>query len=159
MEQVFWHPAEVAVKRVANIFNDFLRDATSQRLGQGRPRVLIVEDEDFDRYQLEKFLYDKNCEVIPCTTGNQALEMIKFDGIIDLAFLDLQLPGGPNGVDVMRELKKKWPTIHVIVITGAVNPALLDDARKLGYFGMVFKPLEEGVIDEIVDKHKLRGRD
>lgn len=143
------------MRRVIKIFEDYLEDVKRQNQGKAEatdPIVLVAEDEDFDRMQLEMFLKTRQCVILPCHTGYEAMDTIKNNERIDLAFLDLKLPG-PSGVDIMRRLKQTYPHIYVVVITGSVNPDLLEEARKVGHFGIVFKPLEEKDVHDILDRH------
>ncbi|MEY4401349.1 MAG: two-component response regulator MtrA [Actinomycetota bacterium] len=76
-------------------------------------RLLLVEDDDAIRRVLVEALKDGGYTVAEAPTGEQALA---YEGIadLDLAVVDLRLPG-INGIDVVRELRKRTDAPIVIL--------------------------------------------
>lgn len=56
----------------------------------------------------------------------------------DLLIVDLGLPD-TNGRDVVRALRRRWPALRVIVMTGQLSPALPGEMLSLGVSGFVHK--------------------
>ena len=78
-------------------------------------RILIVEDEPRIVAFLAKGLTDNGYEVVAAEDGPSGLERAA-EGGIDLAILDLGLPG-MDGLDVLRELRTRGDATPVIILT------------------------------------------
>jgi CheY-like chemotaxis protein len=59
----------------------------------------------------------------------------------DLALLDLSMPGGEGGLDLLRRIRAEWPATQTVVLTayGTVGTAV--DAMRLGAFEFLEKPI------------------
>jgi DNA-binding response OmpR family regulator len=63
--------------------------------------------------------------------------------------LDVELPGG-NGLDVLAGLRRRWPSLPVIVMTAFGNPVVADRARRLRADAYLEKPFRlAALVDEI----------
>ncbi len=81
-------------------------------------RILIVEDDaEFQEIYKNK-LAEEGFEVSNAYVGKQALEMLKGQKP-DVILLDIILPGGMNGFDVLEQIKRNenLKSIPVIVLT------------------------------------------
>ena len=82
------------------------------------PRILIIEDTEEVLSALCKFFRQKNYDVISASNGLDALKMIENEkNALDIIITDLVLPN-ISGVAVISIVKKKYPKIPVIAITG-----------------------------------------
>ncbi|MEZ5012250.1 MAG: response regulator [Bacteroidales bacterium] len=64
------------------------------------------------------FLTGKGYEVDTCTSGNDAIDMVKKEKNYDVIFLDEHMPG-LSGIDTLRQIKEIKPDIPVVMITRA----------------------------------------
>ena len=83
-------------------------------------KILIVDDEEKIRDILKEFLTKMGFDIIQAKGGEEAVELLKNDGKIDLMILDMKMPQF-TGIDVLRrksELKDNRP---VILLTGTVS--------------------------------------
>lgn len=124
------------------------------------PAVLIVEDDPNDRELMRRTLEHVGCLVLEAKSGKEAMEMIGRSltpAHTDLAivFLDLNLPGGPDGLAILREIRRLAPALPVVIVTGFAETAIMADAALLGYFGIVNKPLERRCVEEILAQHRI----
>ena len=78
-------------------------------------------------------------------------------------FLDIGLPG-MSGIEVLKEVKQKDPSVRVIMITGQTEDELMRQARVLGADDYVTKPFTlEYLSGDVMDKlhkqlfHELRA--
>jgi DNA-binding NtrC family response regulator len=99
--------------------------------------ILIVDDEFSVRESLRMILKSKY-EVHTAADGREALHCIQKDKI-DLVTLDLKMPG-LSGIEVLREIKKKYADIEVIVISAYGTPQNLREATSYGVEGFIAKP-------------------
>ncbi len=105
-----------------------------------RDRILVIDDDQLQRWALEKRLTAWNYEVILAEDGHAGLEAFTAH-LPDLVLLDLQLPD-QTGVDVLRQIRAIDPHALVIMMTayGGVPEAVA--AFKLGVFDYLAKPLD-----------------
>jgi DNA-binding NtrC family response regulator len=105
-----------------------------------RDRILVIDDDQLQRWALDKRLTAWNYEVIQAEDGHTGMEAFTTH-LPDLVLLDLQLPD-QTGVDVLRQIRAIDPQALVIMMTayGGVPEAVA--AFKLGVFDYLAKPLD-----------------
>lgn len=109
-------------------------------------RVLIVDDHPLFRDALKLSLTQKPAELALAGTGQvkfaasleEALVMLGQDENIDLVLLDLHLPGN-DGFLGLLELRKLYPSLAVLVISGNDEPSVIAKARACGSAGFISK--------------------
>ena len=115
-------------------------------------KVLLVDDEEefvkalADRIQIR----DLGADV--ALNGEQALQIVD-DEVPDVMVLDLRMPG-IDGMEVLRRVKKAYPKVEVIILTGHGSESDEREARKLGAYDYLQKPTS---IDVLVQKLKEAG--
>ena len=104
------------------------------------PRVLIVDDDRSFRTALFRYSNEAGLECQSAADGGEALRLCRQNSP-DAMILDLILPGGVNGFDVLWELRSDPRTagIRVLLITGAARAEILKSAGK-GYGVSAFFP-------------------
>lgn len=108
-------------------------------------KVLVVDDEEGIRESLQLILGDF-FELILTESGAQCLECLKNAKDVKLVLMDIKLPK-VNGLDVLKEIKEKYPEINVVVITGYKSVETATEAVRLGASGYIVKPFKA---DEIL---------
>ncbi|MDY6903066.1 MAG: response regulator [Thermodesulfobacteriota bacterium] len=117
-----------------------------------KPRLLIVDDEPHIREMLTRHLIMAGYEVIADpANGEEALEILskkRFEVVIT----DIMMPR-MDGVELLRHIKKEYPMVQVIIITGYVNMENLLAAMRHGASACIFKPIEDmAELEEAVAK-------
>ena len=102
-------------------------------------RILIVDDEAGVRSSLRGVLLDEGYEVELAETGEQALEVCGRSAC-DAMLLDVWLPG-KDGLETLREIRRRGSDAAVIMISGHGNIETAVRATKLGAFDFVEKPV------------------
>jgi CheY-like chemotaxis protein len=114
-----------------------------------KSRILIVEDNDFVRMQIVKFLNDGGFETLETREGGEALERIHDN--IDLAMVDVRMePMG--GLEFIRSIRGADIATPVILVTGDQNPDLLNEAAKWGVAAVLMKPVEKDRLIKMVTR-------
>jgi CheY-like chemotaxis protein len=103
--------------------------------------VLIVDDEIGIRSFLSEALADGGHEVVAAAHAAEALECMR-DRPFDVVLLDLKMPGGLGGMDVLRHARAEHPDLPVIILTAHATIASAVDAMKSGAFDVLEKPIE-----------------
>jgi DNA-binding NtrC family response regulator len=119
----------------------------------GALKVLLVDDEeDYVRTMAERMgMRDLGSEV--ALTGERALEMIE-DDVPDVMVLDVRMPG-MGGLEVLARVKERHPEVEVIVLTGFGSDEDEHEARRLGAYEYLRKPVD---ISELVTIIRRAGR-
>ena len=108
--------------------------------------ILIIDDEPGIRTVLSDIIRDENHQVLIAGDGFEGLSTLK-EQSVDLVILDVWLPN-MGGIDVLKEIKKEYPNIEVIMISGHANIDIAVKAVKLGAFDFLEKPLS---LDKIIN--------
>jgi DNA-binding NtrC family response regulator len=110
-------------------------------------KVLMVDDEADFRDTIVKRLLKRQLQVSGAESGEKALEMMAAQ-TFDVVVLDVKMPG-LDGIETLREIKKRNPFTEVILLTGHASMESGIEGMKLGAFDFVMKP---AAIDELMEK-------
>ena len=102
--------------------------------------ILVVDDEPQIRDLLKRFLSLRGYKVRVASDGQQALTMVEQEAP-QLIVLDVYMPG-INGVEVLRQLRRRKFTGGVILLTGSQDDKLLQEALDLGSVDVMGKPVD-----------------
>lgn len=123
-------------------------------------KILVVDDEEFLRKELERILGDEGYHVVSAGTGKDALSLVAAEGA-DLVLLDLNLPD-LHGIEILRSIKASDPETLVIVVTGYGSVESAVESIKLGAYDFIKKPFKADAIKLIVrlalETNRLRRR-
>lgn len=125
---------------------------TEHILPEGKPRVLIVEDNDINCEIMEMFIEDF-CEPHSAIDAEQALALIKNDNY-SAVLMDINLGSGMNGIELAKEIRKipHYKDIPIIAITGYVFRKDQKRFADEGFNGFIGKPFEEDELVEMVKR-------
>jgi two-component system, NtrC family, nitrogen regulation response regulator NtrX len=104
-----------------------------------KQKILIVDDEVSILQSLSGILEDEGYEVILAASGEEGLQRAKKDQP-DLIILDIWMPG-TDGITVLDEIKKLYPLIPVMIISGHGTIETAVKATRMGAFDFIEKPL------------------
>jgi ATP-dependent Lon protease len=119
-----------------------------------KPSILVVDDEEIARSNLEHILKKENYSVATAANGIEAINLIE-KSAFDVVLTDLKMEK-VDGIGVLEKTKSKYPDTQVIMITAyaAVDTAI--EAIKRGAFHYIAKPfrLEEvrATVKQAIDK-------
>lgn len=106
-------------------------------------KLLIVEDEKLQARIMHNFLSDDlHFEVIQVENGQQAVECLKNDSMIDLVLMDLQMPI-MNGKQALKEIRSFRPDLPVIILTGTEVLQEAIEVMRLGATDFITKPFDK----------------
>lgn len=119
-------------------------------------KILIADDEESIRYTFSEILNDRGYQVKTAESLSACMRNLQAESF-DLLFLDLQL-GSDNGVDAMKEIKSLQPQCEIVIITGSLNPTVMNKARQYGALDYVIKPVYEASLSYIAQKALAKKR-
>lgn len=115
-------------------------------MDQLTPHILVVDDEEIICQQLQRLYTYSGYKVEVAHSGEAALERLEKRDI-DLMVTDVRLPG-ISGVDLTMEIKKNYPDVPVIVITGHAAIDCAVEVLKSGASDFIVKPFGAEAIQE-----------
>ncbi|RLC86745.1 MAG: DNA-binding response regulator [Chloroflexi bacterium] len=104
-----------------------------------KAHILVVDDEAAERITLGEVLRLEGYHVSLAASGEEALSLIQGDPSLDLAILDLRLPG-IDGLKVLDALHKSKPEVIAILITGYGTLDTAIQAMRKGAYDYLLKP-------------------
>ena len=110
-------------------------------------KMMLVDDEERFLSTTKKLLAKKGYDVLTATSGGEALEKLRSSNV-HVVILDVKMPG-MDGIAALREIKRQFPTIEVIMLTGHATVESAIDGLKTGATDYLMKPTD---IDEIIQK-------
>ena len=110
-------------------------------------RMMIVDDEERFLSTMKKLLAKKGYDVVTASSGAEALEIMSVQNI-HVVILDVKMPG-MDGIETLREIKKRFPLTEVIMLTGHATMESAVEGLKSGAMDYLMKPAD---LDEIIKK-------
>ncbi|MEI6089170.1 MAG: sigma-54 dependent transcriptional regulator [bacterium] len=107
-------------------------------LNKEKIKILILDDEKQFTEELSGFFQDSEFEAFEANTADEGRKLLR-QYEIDLLILDVRLPG-VNGLDILKEVKIKYPNMEVIVISAHGDMDTVIKAMRLGAFDYLRKP-------------------
>ena len=116
-------------------------------------KVLLVDDEEEFVKALAERLRMRDLRSDTVLDGEGALSFVEYQEP-DVMVLDLKMPG-IDGMEVLRQVRKAYPNIQVIILTGHGTEKHEEEAKRLGAFDYLEKPVN---LDVLVKKMKAAYR-
>lgn len=118
---------------------------------EGKPRVLVVEDNPDNMLTVRALLADK-FDVLEATDGIKGVEMAR-NHIPDLILMDIALPG-LDGISVFKAIRKDARLMHIPVIALTASAMIQDRETILahGFDAFIAKPIDAAQFFEIINE-------
>jgi len=113
------------------------------------PKVLIVDDDETIRDTLYELL-SENYLCQTAETAEKAVSRLENDSY-DVVLTDISMPG-LSGVELLGQVRQRFPTTPVIVISGIGDAEHARGLIKLGAFDFLLKPFSLEVVEKSVKR-------
>jgi len=113
--------------------------------------ILVVDDEEIARESMAAWMREDGYTVESVACGREAIERAKLKDYA-IYFIDLKMPGGPDGIETMMEIRKFRPDAPVIIITAYATVDTAITAMKEGAQEYVVKPCSPAEISLLVSR-------
>ncbi|ACS79919.1 response regulator [Maridesulfovibrio salexigens] len=113
-------------------------------------RIMLVDDEERLLCTTKKLFEKLGFEVLTCTSGKEALELLEQTDV-HVVFLDIKMPG-MDGIETLQRIKKKFPFVEVVILTGHASMEAAVEGLKLGAFDFLIKPVSMKELLENVEE-------
>ena len=119
-------------------------------------RVLIVEDNRDLAENLAEILGELDVQPLIARDGEEALRLSAQP--VDLALVDVRLPGEMSGLTLLRALRERSPDVAVVLMTGNADLTSAIEAVQEGAFAYVLKPFDLGQLVGICERALVQTR-
>lgn len=114
-------------------------------------KILIADDDQITRHLLRTLLTENGWDVVAEACDGEAVLPLCERFAPDVVCLDIEMPG-KNGLDVLRQLRSRFPEVAVVVISVSAASADIRGALSEGAVGFIIKPFKAKVVLETIGK-------
>ena len=151
-------------QNVGSTFNIYLpssenkteKDTTKMRNSHsGNGLFMIMDDEDFMLDVVGEMLTSFGYSVISALNGESAISLCREHAekgqVVTGAILDLTIPGGMGGMEVIPHIKKIFPDIRLFAASGYSQDPIISNPCEYGFTGSLRKPFRTDELAEILN--------
>lgn len=109
--------------------------------------IMLVDDEERFLATTGKLLVRKGFDVVTATSGAEALQELA-QLLIRVVLLDVKMPG-MDGITVLKEIKRRFPQVEVILVTGHATVESAVEGLNAGASDYLMKPCN---LDDLTSK-------
>lgn len=113
-------------------------------------RILVVDDEMIVCESCQRILEEEGYDIDIALSGTEAFQKMK-ENPFDIVITDLKMPG-IDGMEVLQTLRRDYPDVIVIMITGFSTVETAVEAMKQGAFDYIPKPFTPDEVTVVVKK-------
>jgi DNA-binding NtrC family response regulator len=114
-------------------------------------RVLVIDDQEPIRRIVRRALEQAGHEIADAADGALGMQLLERESF-DVVITDIFMPG-QDGILTLRQIRKQFPAVKVVVMSGGDSTGILDlrkDAELLGAVKSLQKPFTAREIVELV---------
>ena len=133
-------------------------DSASQHttyLSTQKAKILLMDDEEIIREVGYKILMHLGYDVTVASDGNEVIELYNSSlekEPFDLVIIDLTVPGGMGGKEVIKKLIEINPEIKAIVSSGYTTDPVISNFKEYGFKSVILKPYKiENISSILID--------
>ncbi len=130
---------------------------TAETAGENPPRILVLDDEDFLRMLFGKIISHIGYSVIATKEGSETLtefERAREAGEPYAAvILDLSVPQGLGGLDIVAKLRLADPKIPILATSGNPQDPAMENPSDYGFSGVLNKPFRRDDLAALLKAH------
>jgi PAS domain S-box-containing protein len=123
----------------------------------GSGLILVLDDERHMRDIVRRIVEDMGYSVMTAGDGDKAMRIVKdsLDAglVISAALLDLTIPGGIGGLEILDGIKKVFPECIIFATSGYSNNPVMADPAKYGFQDSLHKPYKRQELLSLFSKH------
>jgi DNA-binding NtrC family response regulator len=113
-----------------------------------KANVLLVDDEVPFVETLTRRLSKRGIDMVTAFSGQEALSELEKNSNIEIVVLDIKMPG-MDGLRVLEEIKREYPSVKVILLTGHSTIDTAIKGMRSGAFDYLLKPCD---IDRLISR-------
>lgn len=115
--------------------------------------ILILDDEEFILDILKNMLIKLGFTVDHTKNGKEVLDLIESNKKYDAIILDLTVPNGLGGKDIIDQIREKYPSIPIFASSGYFNDPVMSEPKKFGFSACIPKPYRNKDLANVLAKY------
>ena len=84
-------------------------------------KVLVVEDEPIIRLGIASSIEDAGYVVLEAANADEAISRLVANNEVGVVVTDVDMPGSMDGIRLAHYIRRRWPPIQLLVISGKVG--------------------------------------
>ena len=112
-------------------------------------RLLLIEDESGVQSYFQAVVSRMGHELLVASDGTSGIALVENEPV-DVIMSDLNMPGEPNGMALIRRIRELRPDTPVVVISGYPTKERLDECKALGVDDFLTKPFEMTFFSSVI---------
>jgi PAS domain S-box-containing protein len=121
---------------------------------RGTGTVLVMDDEQFILDVIDIMLDELGHGTVLTSNGDDAVQAFRQaadeGNPIKAVILDLTIPGGQGGVEILKTLREIDPDVKAVVTSGYSNDTILANYRQVGFLDYLAKPFNLSKLQEVM---------
>jgi CheY-like chemotaxis protein len=107
-----------------------------------KPMVLVVEDEPLLRMNTVDMVEEAGFPTLEAANAKQAIELLEIRTDIRIILSDIDMPPGMDGMALVAMVRRRWPPVAIILVSGHVASAdvVIPDGGR--FFSKPVRPAE-----------------
>lgn len=122
----------------------------------GRPKILVIDDEEIVRISCKKCLIPEGYDVSVAGNGLEGLKLTEAEKY-DLILTDLKMPD-VDGMEFLMRVRQRQPEARVIMITGYSTVEHAEEAIRFGAYNYIEKPFTPDTLIAAVKEALGKGK-
>lgn len=114
-------------------------------------RLILIEDDAGVRDYFHSVVERMGYELLTAEDGPSGLALIEKEAV-DVIMTDLNMPGEPNGMSLVRRIRELRPDTPLIVVSGYPTRERLDECKALGIDDFLTKPFEMTFFSSVITR-------
>lgn len=114
-------------------------------------KIALVDDSGILRAALRNVLESSGFAVAIEAENSQEFFAAMKKNQADLVLLDVFFPN-ESGLDILSEIKRSYPHVKVLMVTGLRQESVLEQAQKNGADGVLYKPFDTAELIAAIDR-------
>src|SRR5450432_4406083 len=107
----------------------------------------------FMRMHASELLEENGYTVVEADSAKEALKVMEARKDVRLLFTDIQMPGGCDGLELARQVHKRWPKVLLVITSGQIQPTKAEIADHGRFIRKPYRAKDLlGQIDELLKK-------
>ncbi len=104
-------------------------------------KILLIDDEEAFLGAITRRLEKRGFKTRTARSGQEGIGVLHDDPDIDVVILDVKMPG-MDGIQTLKEMKRQFPLLEVIMLTAHGTMETAIEGMKLGALDYLMKPCE-----------------
>ena len=114
-------------------------------------KLLLIEDKAGVQNYFKAVISRMGHDLLTADDGPSGIKLIQSE-TADVIMTDLNMPGEPSGIELVRKIRELKPETPVIVVSGYPTKERLEECKELGVEDFLTKPFEMTFVSSVVTR-------